>query len=298
MDNGLRSSITRLRALIEPWIFRSVAPTPDAWERRAATRYRLVKPVGICASGAGLGTLVTMMNVSLTGAAVRIPEKALNGWLLELSQGDEVSLSGLVSIPVDCWVVALDRDMLRVRFLPTPVVELQLQDLIGHLAIASPGSGPLSSDTGKRQIRKGFAVAAGILLIAPGFLTWTYVIPPARPDRRPQLPGVRATKQPDATAFSQSAAGPVRLDNQLVPHSHAAAVDATQSPPSELPPLTPSEAPESPPLFLLAAGSEFTARIDSTTGSNGGTISAIVESNIYDTRTNHLVLPRGTRLSG
>ncbi|MFL5286661.1 MAG: PilZ domain-containing protein [Rhodopila sp.] len=309
MDNGLRLPITRLKALIEPWIFQTVAIASDDRERRISTRYELVKPAQICGSGTTSGRLVTILNVSLTGAALRIPQKALNGWLLELSLGDEVSLSGLVAMPMDCWVIARDRDTLRVRFLPTPAAELQLQDLIGQLAGASPDSGSSPPGTGRRQIRKGFIVAAGILAatpafaavivaVAPTFSTWTYAISPTRFDRRSQLSDVQATKQPDTAAFSRSAAESGRFGNELTPRPHAAAINATPSPRSELPPLPPDKALESPRLFLLSAGSEFIARIDAVTGSNGRAISAIIESNIYDARTGHLVLPWGTRLSG
>jgi hypothetical protein len=84
---------------------------------------------------------VTMLNLSLTGTAVRILQGPLNGWLVKLDQGDEVSLFGLVAIPVDCWVVARDRDILRLRFIPTPAADAQLQNLISQLTGASPGPG-------------------------------------------------------------------------------------------------------------------------------------------------------------
>src|SRR5690242_16583481 len=100
MDNGLRAPITRLRALIEPWIFQTTAPAPEGREGRSTARCTMDRPVGIRCPGTESGAVGTIINVSLTGAAVRLPDDMPpDHELFELDQGDEISLSGLVAIP-------------------------------------------------------------------------------------------------------------------------------------------------------------------------------------------------------
>ncbi|MFL5289437.1 MAG: PilZ domain-containing protein [Rhodopila sp.] len=144
MDNSLRSPITRLRTLIESWIFQTTAPAPDSREHRNTAHCTMDRPVEIRRSGAESGAVVTIMDVSLTGAAVRLPDDITpDHELSELAQGDEIALSGLVAIPLDCWVVARDGAVLRLRFFPAPEAEARLQTLIGRLAGKSPEPGPL-----------------------------------------------------------------------------------------------------------------------------------------------------------
>jgi hypothetical protein len=74
-----------------------------------------------------------LMNVSETGAAVRIrsPKDLTTGlWPYELSNGDDVWLTELVGDPVSCWVVAVDHDVLRVRFAPDDAIRAQIRALI------------------------------------------------------------------------------------------------------------------------------------------------------------------------
>src|SRR3954451_22408418 len=97
MDNSFRSPITRLRTLIESWIFQTTAPAPDSRERRNTAHCTMDRPVEIRCSGAESSAVVTIMDVSLTGAAVRLPDDITpDHELSELAQGDEIALSGLV----------------------------------------------------------------------------------------------------------------------------------------------------------------------------------------------------------
>ena len=73
------------------------------------------------------------MNISETGAAVRLdplPHMAAACWAYYLSNGDNVWLSGLLDDPVGCWVIAVDQDVLRVRFDQDDVVRRQVRALI------------------------------------------------------------------------------------------------------------------------------------------------------------------------
>ena len=82
-------------------------------EERNARRYAVSLPVHI---GPLDDTAIagTMINVSLTGAAIRIEGSAR--WLSRLDHGDEMSLAGLLDRGLLCWVVTFDEDVLRVHF--------------------------------------------------------------------------------------------------------------------------------------------------------------------------------------
>jgi hypothetical protein len=56
----------------------------------------------------------TMINVSLTGAAIRIAGSAR--WLSRLNHGDEMLLAGLFDRGLLCWLVTLDDGVMRIHF--------------------------------------------------------------------------------------------------------------------------------------------------------------------------------------
>jgi PilZ domain-containing protein len=276
MDNSFRSPITRLRTLIESWIFQTTAPAPDSRERRNTAHCTMDRPVEIRCSGAESSAVVTIMDVSLTGAAVRLPDDITpDHELSELAQGDEIALSGLVAIPLDCWVVARDGAVLRLRFFPE--AEARLQTLIGRLAGKSPEPGPLQPETGTRRLRKGLVSALCVLLIVPAVLAWRYLTPADRQDRRPLRPDAPAAAlPPDAMGLPGSHAAP---------HAQVNALIAAPGPASEQPLDAPEPAPQVRTFFLLAVGTEFDARIDGPAGRRGETVEAILEDDIRDTGT-------------
>jgi hypothetical protein len=292
MDNSLRSPITQLRALIEPWIFQTTAPAPDSRERRSTAHCNMERPVEIRRPGTASGAVGTILDVSLTGAVVRLPDDmAPEHELFELDQGDEIALSGLVAIPLDCWAVARDGHVLRLRFFPMPDAEARLQNLIERLAGRSSDLEHLQPEAGTRRLRKGLVPALCVLLIVPALLAWRYVTPADRHDRRPQLSDVPAAAlPPDAMGLPGSHAATQAPVNALI---------AAQGPKSEQPPPAPDQAPQVRTFFLLAAGAEFDARIEGTAGRRGEPVNAILEADIRDTGTaSRIVLPRATRLSG
>ena len=92
-------------------------PVQRVWsadrEERHARRYAVSVPVCIGPLD-DMAVAGTMLNVSLTGAAIRIEGSAR--WLSRLDHGDEMSLAGLLDRGLLCWVVTLDEDVLRVHF--------------------------------------------------------------------------------------------------------------------------------------------------------------------------------------
>ena len=90
----------------------------DPRDRRAAPRFDVDQAVSLIRPGflpaAGL-----VFNISRSGAAIRIhgiqaPVPA--PWPARLKHGDEISLLGLLTNPVSCWVVGVEDGVLRVHF--------------------------------------------------------------------------------------------------------------------------------------------------------------------------------------
>jgi hypothetical protein len=81
----------------------------------------------------------SLINISTTGAAITLPGWDLPApapWPTRLEHGDEISLTGLLDVPLSCWVIAVEDSTLRVRFLFDDVVRNKLRDMIGGLAPA------------------------------------------------------------------------------------------------------------------------------------------------------------------
>jgi hypothetical protein len=101
-------------------------------EQRGAPRQNLERDVLIRRRG-DLPVPGQLMNVSETGAAVRIrpPAQPATGvWPFYLSNGDEVWLTGLIDDPVTCWVIAVDHDVLRLRFAHDSAIRPHIRALI------------------------------------------------------------------------------------------------------------------------------------------------------------------------
>jgi PilZ domain len=101
-----------------------------ARDERDAVRHDANIPVTIQARGMPPVT-GSVINISVRGAAIRIEHAT---WLFHLSQGDELGLTGVLDLPVSCWVVVFDEEVLRVHFAPDDEVREQLRMVIGLLA--------------------------------------------------------------------------------------------------------------------------------------------------------------------
>jgi len=85
-------------------------------DRREDERYEAYHPISVSLPGPPPAVAGTVINMSLSGAAVRIPgwaARAPAAWLARLDRGDELRLDGLLDIPVSCWVIKADAGVLR-----------------------------------------------------------------------------------------------------------------------------------------------------------------------------------------
>ena len=143
MDNSLRSPITGLRARSNHGSSRR--PCPRLRAGRAGARYATHGPTRRDpVFGTALGRRRDDMNVSLTGGLVRLPEDTPpDHELFELDQGDEIFCPACCD-PAGRLGCRPGRNVLRLRFFPTPDAEVWLQDLIGRLAHPLPVQSPSS----------------------------------------------------------------------------------------------------------------------------------------------------------
>jgi hypothetical protein len=163
------------------WLFGSpggakAVPKPVAGqhERRASPRYNLDRAVWIRrprvvpAAGA-------LCNISVTGAAVRVLDTG--AWPITLSNGDEVWLSGLLSDPVACWVVAVRDRIMHVRFSLPDAMRRQLSAMIeGSIqshGLSGDGRGRAGGVGGSSLFRDGVPGLADIAHRQRGDL-WRY----------------------------------------------------------------------------------------------------------------------------
>ena len=103
-----------------------------AQERRGAPRFALQWKLLIRRRGA-VPAAATLINISASGAAIRIEpilDVDAEQWPYLLANGDEIWLSGLLNDPVDCWVIGVERDVLRVRFVQDDLVYRQISAFI------------------------------------------------------------------------------------------------------------------------------------------------------------------------
>lgn len=105
------------------------------WDRRDAERYEVGHQISIGLPGTS-PVAGTIINISVSGAAIRI--EGWNGraravWLAQLSRGDELWMVGLVGIPISCWLVVLEGDLLRVHFARGGTLRSRLREVILRL---------------------------------------------------------------------------------------------------------------------------------------------------------------------
>jgi hypothetical protein len=116
---------------------RSARDQADAPDRRGEERYEAYHPVSVSLPGPLPPVAGTVINLSLSGAAVRIPGWAARApaeWLTRLDRGDELRLAGLVEVSVSCLVIAVDGGVLRVRFSGDEAMRGRLREVIDSLA--------------------------------------------------------------------------------------------------------------------------------------------------------------------
>ena len=148
-----------------------LAPSPAADgpsnrpERRAAARYRLTGTVSVGRSES-LPVTASMVDVSIGGAAVRLePRVHMQEWTQHLAAGEEIWLGGLLRDPITCWVVALDGDLLRLRFWHDDLTRSELKALIAGIA-AVPGAPAPRGRAGWLPALLGFAGAVFVVASA------------------------------------------------------------------------------------------------------------------------------------
>jgi len=110
----------------------AAAPEPTGSDRRGAPRSRVERHVLIRRRGE-IPTPGTLMNISETGAAVRIeplPDIFEGVWPFHLVNGDDIWLTELLKEPVEAWVIGVNRDILRVRFVQDERLRQGLRVLI------------------------------------------------------------------------------------------------------------------------------------------------------------------------
>jgi PilZ domain len=109
------------------------SPIPD---RRVTPRYPTTLPVSLRKSELPPFD-TTLINISTTGAAIALlewdPAEPVP-WPTRLKHGDEIVLTGLLDVPLQAWVVAMDEVVLRVRFLVDDTARGKLHEMITSLA--------------------------------------------------------------------------------------------------------------------------------------------------------------------
>jgi hypothetical protein len=110
---------------------------PAPYDRRGDDRYEAYHPVSIALPDRLPPVAGTVINISLGGAAIRIPGwtvRAPAEWLPHLTQGSELRLTGLIDVAVACWTVTIDAGVLRVRFSREDAVRERLIQVIEKLS--------------------------------------------------------------------------------------------------------------------------------------------------------------------
>lgn len=117
-------------------LFGPGAAMPAVPERRGAPRHQVLFEVWLRRRGLAPAA-GSVFSLSRTGAAVRIHGWNIpvpSPWPTRLLHGDEIWLTGLVEVPLFCWVIAVDEGVLRVHFSLDEEARDQLRDLIAGLS--------------------------------------------------------------------------------------------------------------------------------------------------------------------
>ena len=107
-------------------------------ENRTEPRYGINRAIWFQQPGK-MPVAGSVTNISMTGALARVTAVRRDDvifWPSLLSGGDEIWVSGLLNNPICCWVVAVDNDVLRLRFLLDTKERHQLQNAIAVWAQA------------------------------------------------------------------------------------------------------------------------------------------------------------------
>jgi hypothetical protein len=132
----LLSLLDILPKWLRPGLAGSVVSARNPRDRRIAPRFDVDQAVSLSRPGfvpaPGL-----VFNISQSGAAIRIhgiqaPVPA--PWPVRLNNGDEISMSGVLDVPVSCWVVAVVGGVLRVHFLLDERMQRQMRVKIAALS--------------------------------------------------------------------------------------------------------------------------------------------------------------------
>ena len=119
----------------------SLVPEPSSRiERREAPRYALRRAIWFRRRGA-IPASGQLLNISERGALTQVDKREDSDvipWPLHLRHGDEVWLYNVVKDPLHCWVVAVERDLVRLRIYNDEDVLPDLRALIANLVV-SPG---------------------------------------------------------------------------------------------------------------------------------------------------------------
>ncbi len=104
-------------------------------DRRGAERFEVGHQVSIGLPGTS-PVAGTITNLSVSGAAIHIEGwngRARAAWLAQLGRGDELWMMGLLGIPMSCWVVSFEGDLLRVHFARDGGLRSRLREVISKL---------------------------------------------------------------------------------------------------------------------------------------------------------------------
>lgn len=109
---------------------------PAGADRRVAPRYTIQRSVLI--SSPRLPSVEgSLVNLSVTGCAVQVIRPRCSdyrSWPLTRRNGEEVSVFRVLISPIPCWIVAVEKNTLRLRFQLDAVMRQQLEQAILSLA--------------------------------------------------------------------------------------------------------------------------------------------------------------------
>jgi hypothetical protein len=89
-----------------------------------------------------------LLNISERGALAQVQTTKADAapWPMHLRQGYELWLSNVIPEPLFCWVVAVERDLVRLRLLNDESVLPDLRALIAQLALDQANPRSLAAD--------------------------------------------------------------------------------------------------------------------------------------------------------
>lgn len=114
------------------------APEPSDDDQGAVPRYAIHRSIWFRRRGA-IPVPGELLSISEKGALARVErsnDRFTPPWPLYLRHGDEVWLYNVINEPLNCWVVAVERDVVRLRLFKDAGVLPDLRSLIDRFAIA------------------------------------------------------------------------------------------------------------------------------------------------------------------